>query len=174
MSNFRKTSENLSITNIRIFQSIESTAQIMAGKSQYVTRRPQELIVLSSLVHCTLVMIRLVISGKGVGQIYVIEGTMRQDQSKNILKSCLIPQLQEWFQESPKIFMQGGAPCHTTRFVKTFQENKKIPVLRLPGNLPEMKPIENLWECLKWELEKEIITKKISLRGFITKITTKN
>lgn len=136
----------------------------MTDKRQYVKRRPGEKYHPDCLVrtvkHPTSVMVWSVISGKGLGRLYVVEGTMRQDQYKQVLQNRLIPQLNDWFQDGPRIFMQDGAPCHTAKSVKKYLEDEKIPVLRWPGNSPDMNPIENVWEFLKRELAKEKITTK--------------
>lgn len=108
-------------------------------------------------------MVWSVISGKGMGRLYVVEGTMRQDQYKKVLETKLLPQMQEWFGNGRKLFMQDGAPCHTAKSIKKFLEEKQITLLPWPGNSPDMNPIENVWECLKRELAKERITTKLEL-----------
>lgn len=109
-------------------------------------------------------MIWSVISGKGTGRLYVVEGTMNQDQYKRVLQNRLIPQIREWFPHGESyVFMQDGAPCHTARSVRSFLEQNNIPVLSWPGNSPDMNPIENVWELMKREIAKEVITTKTRL-----------
>ena len=109
-------------------------------------------------------MIWSVISGKGTGRLYVVNGIMRQDQYKEMLKIRLLLQLKEWFQQGePYVFMQDGAPCHTARSVKAFLEKENVPLLPWPGNSPDMNPIENVWELMKREVAKEMITTKTRL-----------
>ena len=108
-------------------------------------------------------MIWSCISSKGMGRLYVVEGTMRQDQYRRVLEAKLIPQLTEWFGNGPRVFMQDGAPCHKAKSITKYLEEQRIPVLRWPGNSPDMNPIENVWECLKRELGKENITTKTQL-----------
>ena len=44
------------------------------------------------------------------------------------------------------IFMQDGAPCHRSKVATDFLKKNKISV---PGNSPDLKPIENLWTIMK-------------------------
>lgn len=147
--------------------SDESSIQILSDRSQYVKRRPEEKYnqdcVRKTVKHPTSVMIWGCISSEGMGRLYVVEGTMRQDQYRRVLETRLVPQLTEWFGNGPKIFMQDGAPCHKAKSVTKYLEEKRIPLLRWPGNSPDMNPIENVWECLKRELGKENITTRVHL-----------
>ncbi|GFV34257.1 uncharacterized protein TNCV_991781 [Trichonephila clavipes] len=89
---------------------------------------------------------------------------MRQDQYKDVLQNRLIPQLEEWFPNGePNIFMQEGAPCHTSRSVEAFLAEQDIPLLDWPGNSPDMNTIENVWELMKREVAKDVITNKTLL-----------
>ncbi|GFU06194.1 uncharacterized protein TNCV_4765041 [Trichonephila clavipes] len=109
-------------------------------------------------------MIWLVISGKGTGRLYVVKGMMRQDQYKDVLQNRLIPQLEEWFPNGePYIFMQDGAHCHTARSILAFLAETNIPLLDWPGSSPDMNPIENVWELMKREVAKDVITNKALL-----------
>ncbi|CAK9801759.1 Transposable element Tcb2 transposase [Anthophora quadrimaculata] len=147
--------------------SDEATFQIMDDRAQFVRRRPTEKYDMDCVVRTVKrpasVMIWSVISAKGMGRLYVVEGTMRQDQYRKVLETKLLPQLQEWFGNGRKVFMQDGAPCHTAKKIKIFLQEQKIPLLPWPGNSPDMNPIENVWEYLKRELAKENITTKTKL-----------
>ncbi|GFV80652.1 transposable element Tcb2 transposase [Trichonephila clavipes] len=89
---------------------------------------------------------------------------MRQDQYKDVLQNRLIPQLEEWFSKrEPYIFMQDGAPCHTARSIKAFLAEQNIPLLDWPGNSPDMNTTENVWELMKREVAKDVITNKTLL-----------
>lgn len=73
------------------------------------------------------VMIWSVISGKVTGCLYMIKGTMQQDEYK-LLRDRLLPHLREWFPNGePFVFKQDGATCHTTWSVQAFfaEESRK-------------------------------------------------
>ncbi|GFT95496.1 transposable element Tcb2 transposase [Trichonephila clavipes] len=72
--------------------------------------------------------------------------------------------LKEWFlNEKPYIFMQDGAPCHTARSIKAFLAEQNISLFDWPGNSPDMNPIENIWELMKREVDKDVIANKTQL-----------
>ncbi|GFY18915.1 putative transposase like protein [Trichonephila clavipes] len=56
--------------------------------------------------------------------------------------------------------VKDGAPCHTARSIKAFLAEQNIPLLDWPGNTPDMNPIENIWELMKSEVAKDVITSK--------------
>ncbi|GFX10329.1 transposable element Tcb2 transposase [Trichonephila clavipes] len=89
---------------------------------------------------------------------------MWQDQYKDVLQNRLIPQLEEWFPKGePYIFMQDGAPFHTARSIKAFLAEQNISLLDWLDNLPVTNLIENVWELMKREVAKDMITNKTQL-----------
>lgn len=161
--------QNFSVDDWRnVCFSDESSFQILNDKSTFVRRRPGEEYdpdcIVNTVKHPTSVMVWSVISGKGVGRLYVVEGTLRQDQYKKIIETRLVPQLKEWFKNGERfLFMQDGAPCHTARSVLDLLRNQNIPLLSWPGNSPDMNPIENLWELVKKRVNRISITTRQQL-----------
>lgn len=95
-------------------------------------------------------MVWSVIDDKGLGSLYIVEGTMRQDQYEKVFDTRLIPQIGDEFADGESFhFMQDGAPCHTAKFVRAFLQAQKIPILDWPGNSPDKSPVENMWEMVK-------------------------
>ncbi|GFW21539.1 transposable element Tcb2 transposase [Trichonephila clavipes] len=139
-----------------------------SNKGQFVRRRRGEKFhsecVVQTAKHPTKIMIWSVISGKGTGCLYVVKGMMRQDQYKDVLQNRLILQLEGWFPNGESyIFMQNGAPCHTARSIKAFLAEQNIPLLDWTDNSPDMNPIENVWELMKREVAKDVMTNKTQL-----------
>ena len=48
-----------------------------------------------------------------------------------------------------EMFMQDSAPCHKSKKVMKFFQDKNINVLDWPGNSPDLNPIENCWQKMK-------------------------
>lgn len=120
--------------------------------------------IVGSVKHPTSIMVWSVISWKGTGRLYIVEGTMRQDQYKKVLETRLLPQLEEWFPNGENcVFMHDSAPCHKAKSITTYLRAKNIEVLPWPGNSPDMNPIENVWEVLKRKMAQEVITTKQKL-----------
>ena len=53
------------------------------------------------------------------------------------------------FQPNGYICMNYLVPRHNSKSSRTFLECKGISVLEWPGNLPDMNPIENVWNTIK-------------------------
>ncbi|GFY13884.1 uncharacterized protein TNCV_986561 [Trichonephila clavipes] len=88
---------------------------------------------------------------------------MRQDRYKDVLQNRLIPQLEEWFPNGEScILMQDGAPYHTAWSIKAFNKISFCWIGRVIA-LPDMNTIENVWELMKREVAKNVITNKTQL-----------
>lgn len=108
-------------------------------------------------------MVWSVISSQGTGRLYIVEGTMRQDQYIKVLDTKMLTQVEEWYPNGDFWFMHDSAPCHKAKKVTKFLEEKNIRVLKWPGNSPDLNPIENLWELLKRNISRDLITNKRQL-----------
>lgn len=109
-------------------------------------------------------MVWSVISYKGPGALYVVEGTMNAEKYQKVLETQLLPQVKKWFKKREKpIFKHDGAPCHRAQKITKFLAEKKVDILDWPGNSPDMNPIENVWEFLKSEVRMKAPTTKQEL-----------
>ncbi|XP_049845581.1 uncharacterized protein LOC126298329 [Schistocerca gregaria] len=130
---------------VQICFSGESVCTVMEESSQYVHHRPEEQFkaecVQQCVKHPTSVMAWSVMSLKVPGRVHTIEGTMRQEQYKEILERKLFHQINEWFPHKDTIFIHDGAPW----------------------NSPDMNPIENVCTVVKQRIWTFTITTKQNL-----------
>ena len=52
--------------------------------------------------------------------------------------------------------MYDLAPCHNSKRTRTCLECNEIPVLKWPGNSPEMNAIENVWNIMKKDIGNQL------------------
>ena len=93
------------------------------------------------------------ISLKGATQVCIFDGIMDADLYIEILKSSLLPFLQD-FQNHR--FMQDNDPKHTSRKAAKFMDENGINWWKTPPESPDINPIENLWHELKEFIRREI------------------
>ncbi|KAG7156841.1 Transposable element Tcb1 transposase-like 2 [Homarus americanus] len=74
---------------------------------------------------------------------------MASDRDKNVLEKHLLDYCQ---LHQSTFFMHDGAPCHTSKSVTTWLQERTIPLLEWPGNSPDLNPIDNVWHEMKRKL----------------------
>ena len=101
------------------------------------------------------------ISSKGLSPLKKVNGDMdsAKYQSDNIHDiemtcECVV------FPQKGYIFMHDLAQCHSSKSTRTFLCCIEILVWTRPGNLPDMNPIENVWNTMKKEIGSQIECKK--------------
>lgn len=140
---------------LQVIFSDETWLYVLDNRGSFVWRRPGEeydsCCVSPRVKHPTKVMVWSCISASGCGRIHAVEGTMNSEQYVKVIKSKLLPTIQDWTTEEHKewIFMQDGASCHTSRKAKEFLVRSKLELLSWHGNSPDINPIENMWALLK-------------------------
>jgi transposase len=92
---------------------------------------------------------------------------MNGDRYIDVLGNHLLPFM---VSHSATHFLQDGTPCHTSKKVKNYLEDKEIEVMDWPGNSPDLNPIENLWNQMKIKLKKKAITSVAVLKEEIKKL----
>ena len=103
--------------------------------------------------HPPKVMVWACFSWKGRGAIvFLKKGEMMNGQRyRQILDEKL-----EWFMQQHQTthFLQDGAPCHRSKIVSSwFEERPAITLIDWPGNSPDLNPIENAWAWMKYQLQ---------------------
>lgn len=109
----------------------------------------------------------MIASDHGGGRLHVCEGTMNGDRYKEVIRTRVIPQMEEWYPGGDGTFMQDKAPCHMARQCMGLLRSSNFRILDWPGNSPDLNPIENVWGILKQRIRKQSINTKQEMISLI-------
>lgn len=107
-----------------------STIKIMKDSYQFVRRKPLEVFSPYCLKHPAKVMVRSMISFKGLGRLYIAKFNM--NQQLDVMQTRMQPQLKQGFPEGNCIGMQGRYPCHTAGRAMSYFEEISPEILSFP------------------------------------------
>ncbi|GFX41209.1 transposable element Tcb1 transposase [Trichonephila clavipes] len=93
------------------------------------------------------IMVWGMFSWHSLGSLIIVEGTIDQYKYASVLADHVHPYMRIVFPQDDGIFQQDNARCHTAASVRAwFEEHQdEFTVLPLPGNSPDLNPIEHLW-----------------------------
>lgn len=102
--------------------------------------------------HPASLMVWACFSYHGVGELITLPKNEMMNQNNYLELLC--DYLPDSFEKAKaKIFMQDGAPCHTTKSVIQWLKDSEVPYISdWPGSSPDFNPIENLCSIMKQRL----------------------
>jgi transposase len=145
----------------RILWSDETSVCLIPKKNCYKVRVHSSLkgkVTVPSTKSALTVMFWGFFSCKGPGPLIPIEGTMNSEKYVQILEAHLLPFLKK--AKFNPIWMHDNAPCHSSKFTKSFLEKYQIKTLQWPPQSPDLNPIENAWAIIKRNVESQVFKPK--------------
>ena len=85
---------------------------------------------------------------------------------KDVIKNYLLPTMSKY---SCSVFLQDNASPHTSKITSSYLKQNSIQTIYLPANSPDLNPIENLFNFLKYKLESEDTSSLPKLKKAIKK-----
>ncbi len=97
-------------------------------------------------------MIWGVMSSAGVGPLCFLKTNITAPVYQDILEDFMLPSADQLFKDADFIFQQDLAPVHTAKSIKSWLNDHGVGVLDWLANSPDLNPIENLWDIVKWKM----------------------
>ena len=119
------------------------------GEDRYQTKFIKKVV-----KHPASIMIWGSVCARGFGKIFFLPVNSRMNSLifKDVIKNYLLPTMSKY---SCSVFLQDNASPHTSKITSSYLKQNSIQTIYLPANSPDLNPIENLFNFLKYKLESE-------------------
>ncbi len=94
-------------------------------------------------------MIWAAVSSAGVGPLCFLKSTVNADIYQDILEHFMLPSADKLYGDADFIFQQDFSTYHSDKTTSKCFADHAITVLDWPANMPDLKPICNLWDIFK-------------------------
>ena len=130
-------------SNFQVFKMGSTTVRHLRSSNCFDPRYT-----VPTVQHSQSVMVWRCFSGeKGRGGPYFLPKNKKMNA--NLYLQVLEDHMLNFYNIHVEVFMHDSAPCHKTRKVTRYLEQKQINILEWPGNIPDLNPIENCRHKMK-------------------------
>ena len=108
-----------------------------------------------SVKHPASVMVWGCVSSRGVGSLCFLspKTTVNTEVYMDLLDAYLLPSVDELFADDDFVFQHDLAPAHRSYKTAKYLKEKRIDVLELPCNSPDLNIIEFVWQKMKTRVQ---------------------
>ena len=110
------------------------------------------------------------ISPYGVGNLVFIDGDMTGEMYRAIFDNNLLQSVNKLGMGAQWIFQHDNDPKHTAGIVTNWLNSNGIQRLKWPPFLPDLTPIEHLWDEIERRMKKEQPKNEKDLKECLTRV----
>lgn len=109
-------------------------------------------------------------SSSGVGNLVFIDGNMTGEMYRTILDNNLLQSVEKLKMDNEWTFQHDNDPKHRAAIVTNWLNQKGVERLEWPSFLPDLNPIEHLWDEIERRMKKEQPKNEKELKESLTRV----